>query len=189
MIESARCQVSVHCDCGTIRTVLSSDCRKYTLSRMGRMTRSIFFRTRLFSASVTTMRSFAARSSAALSFPRVVGVGLWMDSTVSTSVLLMSASGRLGFAIVRRLQQKLETAVELGTVELIVRVIRLPHGVRRPTSPHSSSRRWQHYGRSYRSGGVTRSCNWLKRNSTKDGTSTTPTIPTPKPILVHRLPP
>ncbi len=54
------------------------------------MMRSILRSTRLFSAAVTTMRSFEANSSAALSLPRVSSEGLRRDSTVSTSVLLMS---------------------------------------------------------------------------------------------------
>jgi hypothetical protein len=57
------------------------------------MMRSIFLNTRLFSSAVTTIRSFEASSSAALSLPRTLGVGLWIDSTVSTSVLLMSDNG------------------------------------------------------------------------------------------------
>jgi hypothetical protein len=92
------------------------------------MIRSIFFRTRLFSSAVTTMRSFEASSSAALSLPRTSGAGLWIDSTVSTSVLLMSADARWGFAMMEEMQRKLETAVEKRMVELIVRLIHRPHG-------------------------------------------------------------
>src|SRR5690349_10132125 len=111
-------------------------------SKIGRMIRSILLRTRLFSSAVTTMRSFEASSSAALSLPRTSGAGLWMDSTVSTSVLLMSADGRLGFAMMEEMQRKLQTAVEKRTVELIVRLIHRPHGeLHYPGDPLSSDPR------------------------------------------------